>query len=71
MCVGYFNLWLDGDETPLTNSKGELRLRDIVQFVTFREFTNDVDKLSSCVLSEIPSQIEEYFLVKGINPGFK
>ena len=29
---------LDGDEKPLTNSSGEIRKRDIVQFVEFNKF---------------------------------
>ena len=56
---------LDGDEEPLKNSKGELRKRDIVQFVKFNTFK---DKSKDCgtelaeeVLKEIPRQIEEYY----------
>ena len=56
---------LDGDEDPLRNSKGELRKRDIVQFVKFNTFK---DKKKDCgteladeVLKEIPRQIEEYY----------
>jgi hypothetical protein len=60
---------LDGDEVPLTNSSGELRKRDIVQFVKFNTFK---DKKKDCgteladeVLKEIPRQIEEYYQYYG------
>ena len=57
---------LDGDKYPLTNTKGELRKRDIVQFVKFEDFkkNNAVDygtDLTEEVLKEIPTQVEEYY----------
>jgi len=56
---------LDGDEVPLVNSFGEIRKRDIVQFVkfnTFKEKNAIADKeLAEEVLKEIPRQIEEYY----------
>ena len=57
---------LDGDEIPLKNSIGELRKRDIVQFVKFEDFkkVNAIDygtDLTEEVLKEIPTQVEEYF----------
>ena len=57
---------LDGDKVPLTNSKGEQRKRDIVQFVKFEEFkrNNAIDygtDLAEEVLKEIPFQVEEYY----------
>ena len=57
---------LDGDKYPLKNSKGELRKRDIVQFVRFEEFkkNNAIDSgtdLTEEVLKEIPTQVEEYY----------
>ena len=57
---------LDGDENPLKNSRGELRKRDIVQFVKFEDFKreNAIDygtDLTEEVLKEIPTQVEEYF----------
>ena len=48
---------LDGDEKPLTNSHGELRKKDIVQFVEFNKFKNSINSgtdLSEEVLKEIP-----------------
>jgi hypothetical protein len=57
---------LDGDEIPLTNSKGEKRKRDIVQFIKFNNFKNNnaIDigtDFAEEVLKEIPTQIEEYY----------
>ena len=57
---------LDGDKEALINSKGEIRKRDIVQFVPFNRFkkkggVNDGDELAEEVLKEIPRQIEEYY----------
>ena len=57
---------LDGDKFPLKNSKGELRKRDIVQFVRFEDFKkhNAIDygtDLTEEVLKEIPTQVEEYY----------
>ena len=57
---------LDGDEKPLINSYGEIRKRDIEQFVKFNKFKdeNDIkdgDELAAEVLKEIPRQIEEYY----------
>ena len=57
---------LDGDKYPLKNSKGELRKRDIVQFVKFEDFKkNDAidygTDLTEEVLKEIPTQVEEYY----------
>ena len=58
--------FLDGDIIPLVNSYGELRKRDIVQFVKFNIFkeknaVNDCKDLAEEVLKEIPRQIEEYY----------
>ena len=57
---------LDGDKEPLISSSGEIRKRDIVQFVPFKKFqnekgVNDGDELAEEVLKEIPRQIEEYY----------
>jgi len=57
---------LDGDKFPLKNSRGELRKRDIVQFVKFEDFkkNNAIDygtDLTEEVLKEIPTQVEEYY----------
>ena len=57
---------LDGDEVPLTNSSGEIRKRDIAQFVEFKKFKekdkiNSGTELAEEVLKEIPRQVEEYY----------
>ena len=56
---------LDGDEEPLKNSFGEVRKRDIVQFVKFNSFKEKEKdcgtELAEEVLKEIPRQIEEYY----------
>ena len=57
---------LDGDIIPLVNSYGEIRKRDIVQFVKFNTFKekNAIDngkELAEEVLKEIQRRIEEYY----------
>ncbi|RMC09361.1 hypothetical protein DUI87_14369 [Hirundo rustica rustica] len=52
---------LDGDDGVLRSPKGEPVLRDIVQFVPFREFKN-------CVLAEVPKQVVEYYSYKAFPP---
>jgi len=52
---------LDGDEVPICSpTTGEVRYRDIVQFVKFSDFENDGIKLAAEVLREVPDQVEEY-----------
>ena len=52
---------LDADINPLMNSKGKRAQRDLVQFVEFKKFENDGNKLAKEVLEEIPGQVESYF----------
>ena len=61
---------LDGDEKPLEDSDGNIRKRDIVQFVQFNKFkkinvVNCGTDLAEEVLKEIPRQLEEYYLLGG------
>ncbi|KAA0200373.1 Copine-8 [Fasciolopsis buskii] len=64
---------LDGDEIRLT-SRGRAAVRDIVQFVPFRDFhdANSVQeskrRLSKAVLAEIPDQLVSYMRMQGIRP---
>eukprot|EP01087_Luapelamoeba_hula_P007490 TRINITY_DN1839_c0_g1_i1.p1 TRINITY_DN1839_c0_g1~~TRINITY_DN1839_c0_g1_i1.p1 ORF type:complete len:899 (-),score=122.24 TRINITY_DN1839_c0_g1_i1:13-2649(-) len=58
---------LDADDTPLVY-KGKEMDRDIVQFVPFREFRNNPQKLAEEVLSEIPWQLTSFFSVRGVEP---
>ncbi|XP_068597598.1 copine-7 [Brachionichthys hirsutus] len=60
---------LDGDDGVLRSPKGEPVLRDIVQFVPFRDFkTASPAALAKCVLAEVPKQVVEYFSHKAIAP---
>ncbi|KAJ0056263.1 hypothetical protein NL108_004551 [Boleophthalmus pectinirostris] len=60
---------LDGDDGVLRSPKGEPVLRDIVQFVPFREFkTASPAALAKCVLAEVPKQVVEYYSHKAIAP---
>uniref|UniRef100_A0A3P8VI97 Copine 7 n=1 Tax=Cynoglossus semilaevis TaxID=244447 RepID=A0A3P8VI97_CYNSE len=60
---------LDGDDGVLRSPKGEPVLRDIVQFVPFRDFkTASPAALAKCVLAEVPKQVVEYYSHKAIPP---
>ncbi|KAM8876155.1 copine-7 [Synchiropus splendidus] len=60
---------LDGDDGVLRSPKGEPVLRDIVQFVPFRDFkTASPAALAKCVLAEVPNQVVEYYSHKAISP---
>uniref|UniRef100_A0A8C3HIJ8 Copine 7 n=1 Tax=Chrysemys picta bellii TaxID=8478 RepID=A0A8C3HIJ8_CHRPI len=60
---------LDGDDGVLRSPKGEPVLRDIVQFVPFREFKNaSPTALAKCVLAEVPKQVVEYYSYKALPP---
>ena len=59
---------LDGDDNPLTNSKGVKRMRDLVQFVPFNKYKYDPNKLAEQVLEEVPRQIIEYYTMNNIDP---
>ena len=60
---------LDADEDPLYDNNGRKADRDLVQFVPFKEFRNDGQKLAEQVLEEVPRQIVEYYQHKKIAPG--
>ena len=59
---------LDGDDVPLTSSKGVVRARDLVQFVPFSKYENDEKKLAMEVLAEIPRQLVEYYKFNSLDP---
>ncbi|ETE69166.1 Copine-7, partial [Ophiophagus hannah] len=60
---------LDGDDGILRSPKGEPVMRDIVQFVPFREFKNaSPTALAKCVLAEVPKQVVEYYSSKALPP---
>ena len=54
---------LDGDENRLTDHKGRVTKRDLVQFVEYEKFKlkKGNEELSEEVLKEIPRQVEEYY----------
>ncbi|XP_073425554.1 copine-4 isoform X2 [Dendrobates tinctorius] len=60
---------LDGDDGILRSPKGEPCLRDIVQFVPFRNFKHaSPAALAKSVLAEVPNQVVDYYNGKGIKP---
>ncbi|EFC41626.1 predicted protein [Naegleria gruberi] len=60
---------LDADEKPLVSSKGVKMVRDIVQFVPFRDFKNaDPSVLAKEVLQEVPLQFLSYMATNNIMP---
>ncbi|XP_023560981.1 copine-7 isoform X2 [Octodon degus] len=60
---------LDGDDGVLRSPRGEPALRDIVQFVPFRELKNASPvALAKCVLAEVPRQVVEYYSHKELPP---
>ena len=62
--VGYENFTsmekLDGDQKALANSRGIKAVRDIIQFVRFRSFKNQIDHFIEKALEELPAQIMKY-----------
>ena len=69
---GKFNFMevLDGDEQKLTDSRGIVRKRDIVQFIEFNKFKKNKSYMNESdfaeeVLKEIPRQIDEYYSLCG------
>uniref|UniRef100_A0A8W4FCT7 Copine 3 n=1 Tax=Sus scrofa TaxID=9823 RepID=A0A8W4FCT7_PIG len=68
--------FLDADGGSLRSPSGEVAIRDIVQFVPFRQFQNaPKEALAQCVLAEIPQQVVGYFnaykLLPPKNPAAK
>jgi len=59
---------LDSDDKKLVSSSRQECWRDIVQFVPFRKFSSCAPRLASETLAEIPDQLVQYFLSKGIMP---
>ncbi|XP_035981284.1 copine-3 isoform X3 [Fundulus heteroclitus] len=61
--------FLDGDDGHLSSRAGEAALRDIVQFVPFRQFQNAPrEALAKSVLAEVPSQLMDFFRTMKLNP---
>uniref|UniRef100_A0A8C2JTK6 Copine-2 n=1 Tax=Cyprinus carpio TaxID=7962 RepID=A0A8C2JTK6_CYPCA len=65
--------FLDGDSSALRSYTGEEAVRDIVQFVPFRDFRNaPKETLAKSVLAELPQQVTQYFKQKNLSlPAFQ
>uniref|UniRef100_A0A8C2B540 Copine-2 n=1 Tax=Cyprinus carpio TaxID=7962 RepID=A0A8C2B540_CYPCA len=60
--------FLDGDSSALRSYTGEEAVRDIVQFVPFRDFRNaPKETLAKSVLAELPQQVTQYFKQKNLS----
>ncbi|KAL7978715.1 hypothetical protein Chor_013204 [Crotalus horridus] len=61
--------FLDADNRMLRSYTGEEAVRDIVQFVPFREFRNaPKETLAKAVLAELPQQVVQYFKHQNLPP---
>ncbi|XP_051910703.1 copine-3-like isoform X2 [Hippocampus zosterae] len=61
--------FLDGDDGRLRSLTGEPAMRDIVQFVPFRQFQNAPSQaLSQSVLAELPQQVASFFGLLKLKP---
>ncbi|XP_010904315.2 copine-3 isoform X1 [Esox lucius] len=61
--------FLDGDDGRLKAPTGETAVRDIVQFVPFRQFQNSPkEALAQSVLAEVPGQVVTYFNMNKLSP---
>ena len=52
---------LNGEYGKLISSKGEELKKDIVQYVHYNDYADNIQKLTDDVLKNIPSQISEYY----------
>ncbi|KAG3117229.1 Copine-4 [Phytophthora idaei] len=59
---------LDADGKLLIDSRRQKAARDIVQFVPFNQFRRNPARLAKETLAEIPTQLLQYYNMKGINP---
>ncbi|XP_061458522.1 copine-3 isoform X1 [Rhineura floridana] len=61
--------FLDSDSGALRSLSGEAAIRDIVQFVPFRQFQNaPKEALAQSVLAEVPQQVVNYFSTFKLQP---
>ncbi|CAJ1081774.1 copine-3-like isoform X2 [Xyrichtys novacula] len=61
--------FLDGDDGILRSATGESAMRDIVQFVPFRQFQNaGTAALAQSVLAELPDQVASFFNLFQLKP---
>ncbi|XP_071369124.1 copine-3-like isoform X3 [Centroberyx affinis] len=62
--------FLDGDDGLLRSASGEAAMRDIVQFVPFRQFQNSPrEVLAQSVLAEVPGQVVDFFRTMKLRPS--
>ncbi|KAH7474870.1 hypothetical protein KRP22_003453 [Phytophthora ramorum] len=59
---------LDADDKLLVDSRRRRAARDIVQFVPFNQFRRNPARLAKETLAEIPTQVLQYYNMKGIQP---
>ena len=52
---------LNGEDGKLVNRKGESLEKDIVQYVHFNDYNENIEKLTQEVFRYIPQQIKDYF----------
>ena len=52
---------LNGENGKLISSKGVVLSKDIIQYVHFNDYANDLTKLTEAVLKYIPNQISNYY----------
>jgi hypothetical protein len=62
---------LDSDGGYLQDSEGNTASRDLVQFVEFNKYKDDLTLLHEDVLREVPKQFMEYMTDNGIKPNLK
>ncbi|XP_016460164.2 protein BONZAI 1 isoform X1 [Nicotiana tabacum] len=59
---------LDADKERLESTRGRVAVRDIVQFVPFRDVQSGDASVLQSLLAELPSQFLEYMRLKRIQP---
>ncbi|CAD8121959.1 unnamed protein product [Paramecium sonneborni] len=50
------------------HSKNDVNIRDIIQFVSFQDYKNDIEQMSSAVLDQLPRQFMDYMHINNIQP---
>ena len=59
---------LDADKKMLQDESGRKAVRDIVQFVPFRDLQGNAYELSKQVLAEVPKQVTQFMYSAGQQP---
>jgi hypothetical protein len=59
--VNYDMKRLNGESGKLISSTGEILNKDIVQYVHYNDYADDLNKLTEAVLKYIPDQISNYY----------